>query len=194
MNFRSLAKSDLGGDLLTSTGVQLTFDEKTPTQNSNPTNQGSTMVLTVPKRPNLQSTSPPPAKSRRSNSDSNDMSLVGEISRRYDYGGLSPGLDELLAQTSKDLHASSDSSYLELLRNIKSGLPPTSNQGFAHSNVDGEEYTELVGNTIHGRNTSTDIVSDEQNISAICRGTLSNLDTKPHELGGSELRRHGTLH
>ncbi|KAK1405690.1 hypothetical protein POM88_005295 [Heracleum sosnowskyi] len=186
MNFRSLAKSDSGGDLLTSTGVHLTFDEKTPTQNSYPINQGSTMVLTVAKRPNLQSSSPPPAK-LRSNSDSNDMSLVGEISRRYDYGGLSPGLDELLAQTSKDLRASGDSSYLESLRNIKSGLPPTSNQGFAHSNVDGEEYTELVKNTIHDRNSPTDIVSVEQNISPIGRGTLSNLDTKHHELGGSEL-------
>ncbi|KAL8130838.1 uncharacterized protein LOC141711470 isoform X2 [Apium graveolens] len=186
MNFRSLAKSDSGGDVLSSTGVQLTFDEKTPTQNSIPINQGSTMVLTVAKKPNLQSSSPPLAKSR-SNSDSNDMSLVGDFSRRYDYGGLSPGLDELLAQTSKGLHASGDISHTESLRNIKSGLSPTSNQGFAHNNVDGKEYTELVGETIHDKNSPTDIFV-EQNISAIGRGTPSNLDIKHHELGGSELQ------
>ncbi|KAL8123606.1 hypothetical protein AgCh_011550 [Apium graveolens] len=138
MNFRSLAKLDPRGDLLISTGVQLTFDEKTPTHDSIPINQGSTMVLTVAKRPNLQYSSPPPAKSR-SNIDSNDMS--GEIFRRYNYGELSPGLDELLTQTIKDLHASGDSSHIESPRNIKSELPPTSNQGFAQNNVDGKEYT-----------------------------------------------------
>ncbi|XP_017247753.1 uncharacterized protein LOC108219029 isoform X2 [Daucus carota subsp. sativus] len=188
MNFRSLAKSDSGGDLLTSTGVHLTFDEKTPTQDCIPSNEGSTMVLTVAKRPNPQS-SPPTAKLRR-NSDSNDMSLVGEISRQYDYGGLSPGLDKLLAQTSKDLHASDETGYIESLKNIKSGISLTKEHGLAHSIVDGdEEYKEMVrSSTSHGGISPTEVVSIEQNISATGCGTLSSLETKHHELGGSTLQ------
>ncbi|KAM7503802.1 hypothetical protein LguiB_002706 [Lonicera macranthoides] len=103
MHFRSLARSDSGGDLKTSTSVHLSFEEKTPTQDSIPTNLGSSMVLTVAKKPNPLSSTPSAKLS--SGNDSNDMSLVGESPNRYDFGRLSPELDALLAEGSKDLHA-----------------------------------------------------------------------------------------
>lgn len=155
MNFRSLAKSDSGGDLLTSTGIHLSFEEKTPTQDSAPSNQGNSMVLTVAKRPNSLS-SMKIAKSRNSG-DSNDMSLVGENSHRYDYGRLSPGLDKLLAETSKDLHASDRISYPMLQKNIESKLSPTKGHRHAHMDIGGDEDKETLWNNTHDR--LTDIVS-----------------------------------
>ncbi|XP_052178263.1 uncharacterized protein LOC127792022 isoform X2 [Diospyros lotus] len=102
MHFRSLARSD-SEDLKTPAGVHLSFDEKTPTQNTIPTNLGSSMVLTVAKNPiSASSTS---VEKLSGCSDSNDMSLVGENPDRYDYGRLSFGLDALLAEGTKDLHA-----------------------------------------------------------------------------------------
>ncbi|RVW46202.1 hypothetical protein CK203_086670 [Vitis vinifera] len=63
-------KIRLWGELKTPTGVRLAFDEKTPTQNSNPDNVGSSMVLTVAKKPNSQSFDKASA-----GADSNEMSL-----------------------------------------------------------------------------------------------------------------------
>lgn len=103
MHFRSLARSDSGGDLKTSTSVHLSFEEKTPTQDSIQANVGSSMVLTIAKKPNPLSSTPIAKLS--SGNDSNDMSLVGESPNRYDFGRLSPELDALLAEGSKDLHA-----------------------------------------------------------------------------------------
>ncbi|GFZ05384.1 hypothetical protein Acr_17g0009560 [Actinidia rufa] len=47
---------------------------------------------------------------------SDDMSLVGENPHKYDYERISPGLDDLLAEGRKDLHAVSDSDKLIISR------------------------------------------------------------------------------
>ncbi|GKB76753.1 hypothetical protein Tco_0943648, partial [Tanacetum coccineum] len=101
MHFRSIARSDSEVELKTSTGVHLSFDEKTPNQDSNPTYTGSKMLMTQAKKPNHQ---PSVSTSKvRTSSESNDMSIVGEYRYKYDYGELSPTLDPLLAEGNKDL-------------------------------------------------------------------------------------------
>lgn len=155
MNFRSLAKSDSGGELLTSTGIHLCFEEKTPTFESVPTNQGNSMVLTVAKKPHLLSSMP--IEKGRSSGDSNDMSLVGENSRRYDYERLSPGLDKLLAETSKDMDASEQISYPMMRRNIESNVKPTEDHEHAHVGIGGNEDKVTIGNNAHNR--VTDFIS-----------------------------------
>ncbi|XP_034701874.1 uncharacterized protein LOC117926727 isoform X2 [Vitis riparia] len=144
MHFRSLARSDSGGELKTPTGVRLAFDEKTPTQNSNPDNVGSSMVLTVAKKPNSQSSDKASA-----GADSNEMSLVGENPNRYDYGRLSPQLDALLAEGNRDLHVVSFSdlvnspkspSYLNKVRNTGSGAMDLKDNGdIDGNNIDTHE-------------------------------------------------------
>lgn len=144
MHFRSLARSDSGGELKTPTGVRLAFDEKTPTQNSNPDNVGSSMVLTVAKKPNSQSFDKASA-----GADSNEMSLVGENPNRYDYGRLSPQLDALLAEGNRDLHVVSFSdlvnspkspSYLNKVRNTGSGAMDLKDNGdIDGNNIDTHE-------------------------------------------------------
>ncbi|KAI3708196.1 hypothetical protein L2E82_37336 [Cichorium intybus] len=90
MHFNSIARSDSETDLKTSTGVHLSFEEKTPT---------SSMLLTLDKKPNSQ----PDVSTSKFNtgSQSNDMSLVGEYHNKYDYGKLSPAL---LSEDHDDLH------------------------------------------------------------------------------------------
>ena len=61
------------------------------------------MVLTEAKKQSSQSGVPVDAASGRR--DSSDMSIVGENPRRYDYDRLSPALDAILAEGSKDLPA-----------------------------------------------------------------------------------------
>ncbi|XAR68236.1 hypothetical protein NMG60_11003300 [Bertholletia excelsa] len=80
IHFRSLARSDSGGDVKTPTGVHLSLEDKTPTRNAIATNPGSSMVLTAADKPI-------------------------SFSCIYDYGRLSPRLDALLAEGSKDLHS-----------------------------------------------------------------------------------------
>lgn len=104
MHFRSLAKSDSGIDLKTPTGSHLCFEEKTPMQ----TNIGSSMEITVPKKL-ISLSSSPIVNEGGSSSSSSDMSLVGRSPASYDYGRLSPGLDALLAEGSKNLNMISDS-------------------------------------------------------------------------------------
>lgn len=102
MHFRSLARSDsgAGGDINTPTStlahrLLASEDNTTPSQ---PDSSTGLMVLTKAK--NL-----PINKVRSGGKDSNDMSIVGENPRSYDYGRLSPRLDALLAEGSKDLNA-----------------------------------------------------------------------------------------
>ncbi|KAF5960643.1 hypothetical protein HYC85_001852 [Camellia sinensis] len=125
MHFRSLARSDSGGDLKTPTGVHLYFEEKTPTQNIVSTDLGSSMVLTVAKEPiSISSTFVDKL--------SGDMSLVEENPHKYDYGRLSPGLDALLAEGSKDLHTVSVSDNITISKspiNMKSRLLPSKTHG-----------------------------------------------------------------
>ncbi|KAM3395120.1 putative protein isoform X1 [Capsicum galapagoense] len=90
MQFRRFVRSDSGIDLKTPTEVS--FEEKTPTQ----TSQRSSMELTMADKPISHSSIP--VANFSGISDSSDMSLIGENSRRYDYGRLSPDLEALLAE------------------------------------------------------------------------------------------------
>lgn len=101
MHFRSLARSDSGGgELKTPTTAHrlLAFeDNATPSRTDS---YASFMVLTKTKKLSVDQVS-----SGGGGKDSNEMSIVGENPRSYDYGRLSPRLDALLAEGSKDLHA-----------------------------------------------------------------------------------------
>lgn len=139
MHFRSLARSDSGVDLKTPTGVQLSFEEKTPTQSTVPANLGSSMALTVAKPISESSASVDKLSGSRY---SNDMSLVGESPQRYDYGRLSPGLDALLAEGSKDLHAVSVSDNIPISEssiNLKNRSSPSKKQSGSIEPGDGRE-------------------------------------------------------
>ncbi|KAK4397759.1 hypothetical protein Sango_1251400 [Sesamum angolense] len=97
MHYRSLALSESGVDLKTPTAGQLFFEEKTPTN----ANIGSSMVFTLGKKPIPKSSMP--VTEVNDSHNSNDMSLVGENPNKYNYDKLSPGLDALLAESSKNL-------------------------------------------------------------------------------------------
>ncbi|XP_023529577.1 uncharacterized protein LOC111792394 isoform X2 [Cucurbita pepo subsp. pepo] len=102
MHFRSLAGSDSGADLRTPTAFRLAFEDRTRTQNTMPTNPDSFMTLTMADKlisPSLQSDDVVRSK------DSNAMSIVGEDPHKFDYGRLSPSLDALLTEGSRDLSA-----------------------------------------------------------------------------------------
>ncbi|XP_065873629.1 uncharacterized protein [Euphorbia lathyris] len=99
MHYRSLARSDSGGN---------TFEEKTPSQVTTPSDFGSSMVLTKVKKmiPRFSL-----SEKFSGGRDSNDMSLVGENPHNYGYEKLSPKLEELLAVSSKDLQDVSVSDF-----------------------------------------------------------------------------------
>lgn len=102
MHFRSLAESDSGRDLKTPTAIRSGFEDRTPTQNTVRTNPDSFMTLTMADKmisPSSQSGDVVRSK------DSNAMSIVGENSEKYEYGRLSPSLDALLTEGSRDLYA-----------------------------------------------------------------------------------------
>ncbi|ESQ37036.1 hypothetical protein EUTSA_v10002382mg [Eutrema salsugineum] len=100
MHFRSLAMSE-SGDVRTPTSSQVPVEEKTPTQVTSRSDTGSAMVLTYPKK--LFPKSPLPVDKGSGGGDSNDMSLVGEDSRKYDYGHITPALAALLGDESDEL-------------------------------------------------------------------------------------------
>ncbi|KAI3828128.1 hypothetical protein L1987_02225 [Smallanthus sonchifolius] len=111
MHFRSLARSDSEGDLNTSTRGRLSFEEKTPTSSSLPSNTRNSMQLTLVNKPNPQ---PDVSTSKLSMGfQSSDMSLVGEYHDKYDYGKLSPAMDPLLAEDHDDMHMVSRISVLK---------------------------------------------------------------------------------
>lgn len=98
MHFRSLAKSD-SGYLKTPTSSPLVFEEKTPTQSGTTTVQESSMELTQ-----LDKSFPYisiPVDKFSSGKDSDDMNLLEENPRKYDYAKISPRLDELMSVGSK---------------------------------------------------------------------------------------------
>ncbi|PWA98589.1 hypothetical protein CTI12_AA017120 [Artemisia annua] len=114
MHFRSIARSVSDGELVTSTGVHLSFDEKTPTgptPSSVPSDKGSSMLLTLQNKPNDQRDVS--SSKLSSGSNSNDMSLVGEYHNKYNYGNLSPALNALLTEDRNDLHLVSHDSMLQ---------------------------------------------------------------------------------
>ncbi|KZV31364.1 hypothetical protein F511_05468 [Dorcoceras hygrometricum] len=97
MHYRSLARSDSGGDLKTPSVGQLHFEDKTPIN----ANVDSSMVSSSLKKLRPKPFSP---KSKLSSShNSNDMSLIVQNVNRYDYEKLSPGLDALLAESKKNM-------------------------------------------------------------------------------------------
>ncbi|XP_054819274.1 uncharacterized protein LOC129318494 isoform X3 [Prosopis cineraria] len=100
LHYRSLACSDTG-DLKTPTRFAVPFEEKTPSQTSGPTASGSFMELTKVTRLSPQPLVP--ADTSCVSKDSNDMSIVGENPRRFDYDRLSPSIESILAEGSKDL-------------------------------------------------------------------------------------------
>lgn len=105
LHFRSLAWSD-SGDLKTPTRFAIPFEEKTPSQTSGSIAPGSFMELTkVTKQPTQPSV---PTDAASASRDSNDMSIVGNNPRRFDYDRLSPSLDAILAEGSMDLPAVSE--------------------------------------------------------------------------------------
>ncbi|KAG7578709.1 hypothetical protein ISN45_Aa03g028820 [Arabidopsis thaliana x Arabidopsis arenosa] len=100
MHFRSLARSE-SGDVRTPTSSHLRVEEKTPSEVTSRSDTGSAMVLTEPKK--LFPKSPVPVDKGSGGRDSNDMSIVGENSRKYDYGYISPTLAAMLGDESKEL-------------------------------------------------------------------------------------------
>ncbi|XP_040931686.1 uncharacterized protein [Gossypium hirsutum] len=104
MHFRSIAGSESGElNTLTTTGVCLPSEEKMPCQATMPSDLKSFMVLMKAKK--VKSPSPVPISKFSGGEESNGMSLVGESMRRYDYGKLSPTLEALLAEGSKEFNA-----------------------------------------------------------------------------------------
>lgn len=112
MHFRSLARSDSGGggDLKTPTMTAahrlLAFEDSaaTPSHNATPTDSASFMVLTQAKKSMLPVDKVSSAAAG-GGKDSNEMSIVGENPRSYDYGRISPRLDALLAEGSNILNS-----------------------------------------------------------------------------------------
>ncbi|KAF7827187.1 uncharacterized protein G2W53_018351 [Senna tora] len=105
LHYRSLAWSD-SGDLKTPTRFAVPFEEKTPSQTSGPTTRGSFMELTkVTKQSRQPSMHTDTASASR---DSNDMSIVTNNPNRYDYDRLSPTIEAILAEGSKDSLAAAE--------------------------------------------------------------------------------------
>lgn len=118
MHFRSLARSDSGGEFKTPTGTRLAFDERTHGQISTATGTGDSMVLTTARKPISRPALPADKVTDSGHSD--DMSLVSENPHRYDYGKLPPELDVLLAEGGKDVGAVSLTSNVECSNSISS--------------------------------------------------------------------------
>ncbi|XP_011045644.1 PREDICTED: uncharacterized protein LOC105140484 isoform X2 [Populus euphratica] len=117
MHYRSLVRSVSGEEFKTPTEVRVAAEEKTPSNITTPSDPGSSMVLTQEKKVTSQNVSGFVQGS--GGRDSNDMSLVGENLKSYDYGKLSPGLEALLSEAMKEPQAASgflsDSSNVKLL-------------------------------------------------------------------------------
>uniref|UniRef100_A0A7N0TVN5 Uncharacterized protein n=1 Tax=Kalanchoe fedtschenkoi TaxID=63787 RepID=A0A7N0TVN5_KALFE len=101
MHFQSLVRSE-SGDLKTPSGSRLVFEEKTPTQSGTATAPGSSMELTSYEKSVPHKLTP--ADKLGSGKDSNDMSLVEDNPRKYDYASISPILDELMSDENDFLH------------------------------------------------------------------------------------------
>ncbi|KAI9107169.1 hypothetical protein K1719_021778 [Acacia pycnantha] len=134
LHYRSLACSDTG-DLKTPTRFAVPFEDKTPGEASGPTASGSSMELTrinrlSPHRSVLASTS-------SVSKDSNDMSIVGENPRSYDFFRLSPSTQALLVEGSKDLLAAPElgSTGSGLSKPSKASLTKQNNNGVRSPSV-----------------------------------------------------------
>lgn len=111
MHFRSLARSDSEGEMKTSTRVHISSEEKTPALSDLPSNTRNSMQLTLVNKPNSQ----PDVSTFKSSMDSqsDDMSLVGQYHGKYDYGKLSPAMYPLLAEDHNNMPAVTHLSVLK---------------------------------------------------------------------------------
>ncbi|PRQ52444.1 hypothetical protein RchiOBHm_Chr2g0155571 [Rosa chinensis] len=155
LHYRSLARSDFGGDLKTPTSFRLAFEEKTPTPN--PSDSGSLMSLTKPK--NLTPQSSVPVDKVRGGEDSNDMSIIEENPHRYDYGRLSPKLDALLAEGSKDLHADSITASISKMPSKRSEVTVLEKNGIGHMDLRDGRSTEMGNFGTHEMSTDPASIS-----------------------------------
>lgn len=147
MHYRSLVRSDSGEEPKTPTAVSLAFEEKTPTRITNPTDSGSLMEITEPKK--LTSQSLVPDGEVRGGADSNDMSIVEKNPNKYDYGRLSPTIDALLAEGSKDLHTESST----FIQNEASHIGQTDGElGNFGSHEMSDEAASATGVKLHETN------------------------------------------
>ncbi|KAL4380206.1 hypothetical protein AHAS_Ahas04G0010300 [Arachis hypogaea] len=104
LHYRSLARSDFE-DLKTPSRFSPQFEETLPSQGSgrSASTTGCFMVLSEAKMQSPQSGLPTdPVNGCR---DSSDMSMTGLDPQKYDYDRLSPTLDAILVEGSKDLPA-----------------------------------------------------------------------------------------
>ncbi|CAN1315895.1 hypothetical protein LINPERPRIM_LOCUS29870 [Linum perenne] len=176
MHFRSLIRSE-SGDLRTPTNVGSGFGEKTPSNMTTPTDPESLMTLT--KATKLQLFSDPEDKST-GYKYSDTMSLVGENARSYDYGKLSPNLEAILVEGSKELHCVSvpDCTSSNILKRNES--PLKYENGSRHVNQSGygdkalvrvcaldesaqTEFTDLPEAASHGNQKNNAIHSPSRN-------------------------------
>ncbi|PON87997.1 hypothetical protein TorRG33x02_161990 [Trema orientale] len=147
MHYRSLARSE-PGELKTPTAVRLEFEEKaTATKDSNRTNSGNSMTLTEVKK--LSSQSLVPFEKVRVGEDSDDMSIVDANPNKYDYGRLSPTLDALLAESSKDLNAESVSVPIISKSSVQSEVSRPHRSGTSHADSRNGRDSELGNFDIH---------------------------------------------
>ncbi|MED6172077.1 hypothetical protein PIB30_046758 [Stylosanthes scabra] len=100
LHYRSLARSD-SGDLKTPSRFSLKFEETLPGQAS--TTAGNSMVLCEP--PKNQPPQSGVMDSVKGAREYSDMSLTGLGPKRFDFDRLSPTLDAILVEGSKDLPA-----------------------------------------------------------------------------------------
>uniref|UniRef100_A0A803LSN4 Uncharacterized protein n=1 Tax=Chenopodium quinoa TaxID=63459 RepID=A0A803LSN4_CHEQI len=117
MHFRSLARSDSGGEFKTPTAVRLPFGERTSGQMSSTTSGGDLMVLSDSQKRVSDSQL---ADKVNGSGNSDDMSIVEEYQRIYDYGKLPQELDVLLTEDGKDMGAVPLTSQVECSNSNKS--------------------------------------------------------------------------
>ncbi|KAK9698273.1 hypothetical protein RND81_08G092900 [Saponaria officinalis] len=157
MNFRSLARSDSGGEFKTPTGIRVPFGERTSGQTSTAASLGDSMVLTGDRKLVLHSSLPVDKVNDSGNSD--DMSLVGENHRRYDYGELPPELDVLLDEGKKDGDAVSDNVEIEYSNSTRAMNTTNGHALSGHENFNLTDNRDAVSTT-----TSPKTYVGEENI------------------------------
>ncbi|XP_050205439.1 uncharacterized protein LOC126655347 [Mercurialis annua] len=161
MHFRSLARSESGGNT--------SIEKKTPSHIATPSDS-ELMDLTKAKK--LLPRFCLSVEKASGGRDSNDMSLISENPRNYDYGKLSPNLETLLAEGSKDLNDASvsHSTNQNLLKRAEAFL---SNE-ILNGQVDEEDYEEKEAGKIGNTGKTTVDVSEGQMELDEANGSLSS--------------------
>ncbi|KAH9609070.1 hypothetical protein KSS87_021830 [Heliosperma pusillum] len=134
MNYRSLARSDSGGEFKTPTGVRVPFGERTPGGTSTEASLSDLMVLTG--AGNRISPSSLPVNKVNDSGNSDDMSLVGTHHHKYDYGQLPPELDVLLAEGNENAEAISLIGDIEYSNSMRALNPKRSHDLSGCDNFD----------------------------------------------------------